>query len=160
MKTWCKKNGIFFSETRSVWMREWRRQWTVTDIRGKNWKVFENCLKNIKLAFFATWTSRQGKPQNTVKVRNMKISLSVFRDWKVYPRRSRELSCENLWVTLAIGPSTHEQVAKLSREKLQNSNFEKFSKSFSRLGYWLASKSRKISEWARDWGLRLSEPAT
>ena len=48
----------------------------------------------------------------TLKDKNLKIFLSVFRDWKVYSRESRELNRENLWLTLATRPSTREQVAK------------------------------------------------
>ena len=50
--------------------------------------------------------------QNTQSQNCEKNFLSVFRDWKVYPRGSRELSRENLYVPLAIGPFTREQVAK------------------------------------------------
>ena len=69
-----------------------------------------------KHAFFATEMSRQkvarSSRQNTQGKKFEKKFLSVFRDWKVYPRVSRELSRENLCVTLATGPSTREQVAK------------------------------------------------
>ena len=54
-----------------------------------------------------------GQAAKTLKDKILKNFLSVFRDWKVYPQGSRELSRENLWVTLATGPSTHEQVAKI-----------------------------------------------
>ena len=84
-------------------------------MREKKWKVFENDLENnpqyAKHAIFVTEPSQ--------------IFLSVFRDWKVYPQESREVSHENLCVSLAIGPSTSEQVAILSREKHKNPNFEK-----------------------------------
>ena len=91
---------------------EWGRQWTVTKSRGKNWKSFKNCLWNAKHAFFVIETSRQGKPPKHSKSKLWKNFLSVFRDWKVYSRGSRELSHENLCVPLAIGPFTREQVAK------------------------------------------------
>ena len=54
-----------------------------------------------------------GQAAKTHKDKILKNFLSVFHDWKIYPRESRELRRENLWVTLAIGPSTHEQVAKI-----------------------------------------------
>ena len=38
---------------------KWGRQWTVTKIRGKNWKSFKNCLQNAEHAFFATDKSHQ-----------------------------------------------------------------------------------------------------
>ena len=89
-------------------------------LRRKLWKKF--------LSFFATESSRvqvaRTSRQNTWK-RNLKKFLSVFRDWKFHSRESRELSCENLCVPLAIGPSTREQVANLSREKHEILNFWK-----------------------------------
>ena len=90
------------------------RQWTVTKSWGKNWKSFKNCLWNAKHAFFATKTSRQGKPPKHSKSKLRKKFLSVFRDWKVYLRGRRELSRENLCVPLATGPLTREQVAKIN----------------------------------------------
>ena len=50
----------------------------------------------------------------TLKDKIVKNFLSVFRNWKVYPQESRELSRENLYVTLATGPFTREQVAKIN----------------------------------------------
>ena len=91
---------------------KWGRQWTVTKSWGKNWKSFKNYLWNAKQAFFVTETSRQGKPPKHSKSQLWKNFQSVFRNWKVYPRGSRELSRKNLCVPLATGPFTCEQVAK------------------------------------------------
>ena len=91
---------------------KWRRQWSVTKSRGKNWKSFKNCLWNAKHTFFATVTSRQGKPPKHSKSQLWKKFLSVFCGWKVYPRGSCELSRKNLCVPLATRPFTREQVAK------------------------------------------------
>ena len=55
-----------------------------------------------------------GLAAKTLKDKIMKKFLSVFRDWKVYPRGSRELSRENLYVPLTTGPLTREQVAKIN----------------------------------------------
>ena len=55
-----------------------------------------------------------GLAAKTLKDKIVKKILSVFRDWKVYPRGSRELNHENLYVPLATGPFTHEQVAKIN----------------------------------------------
>ena len=120
--------------TRSVWEGDSiERRWTVTKVRGKNWKRFKNCPYFCQTRVFRDWsespTSRQVKPLEHSKTKIWKIFLSVFRDWKVYPRVSRELSRENLWVTLATGPSTREQVAKNDPRR-------------------------------RDWGSRLDIPAT
>ena len=56
---------------------------------------------------------KSGQAAKTLKDKILKNFLSIFRDWKVYPRGSRELSRENFWVILATGPSTREQVAKI-----------------------------------------------
>ena len=55
-----------------------------------------------------------GQAAKTLKDKIVKNFLSVFRDWKVYPRGSRELSRKNLCVTLATEPFTREQVAKIN----------------------------------------------
>ena len=82
----------------------------------ENWKRFKNCSYFCQTRVFHDWRespqSRQFKPPKHSKIKVWKNFLSVFRDWKVYPRESRELSRQNLWVTLATRPSTHEQVAK------------------------------------------------
>ena len=104
--------------TRSVWEEDsWGRRWTITNVREKNWKRFKNCPYFCQTHIFRDWsespTSRQVKPPEHSKTKIWKIFLSVFRDWKVYSRGSRELSRENLWVTLATRPSTREKVAKI-----------------------------------------------
>ena len=105
---------------RSVWVSfSWERNREDSEqsrkFEGKkNWKSFKNCLRNSEHAFFATETSLQGKPPKHSKTKLRKNFLSVFHDWKVYPRGSRELSHENFCVPLAIGPFTYEQVAKIN----------------------------------------------
>ena len=85
-------------------------------VRGKIEKDLKTTPIFAKHAFFATEMSRQkiasSSRQNTRGQKFEKTFLSIFRDWKVYPRVSRELSRENLCVTLATRPSTREQVAK------------------------------------------------
>ena len=120
--------------TRSVWEGDsLERRWTVTEVRGKNWKRFKNCSCFCQTRVFRDLIksphSRQFKPPKHSRTRIWKIFLSVFRDWKVYPRVSCELSRENIWVTLATRPSTREQVAKNDPRR-------------------------------RDWGSRLDLPAT
>ena len=69
-----------------------------------------------KTRVFRGWVeppdSRQIHPPKHFKPKVLKNLLSVFRDWKSHSRGSRELSRENLCVSLATGPSTREQVAK------------------------------------------------
>ena len=57
----------------------------------------------------------------TLKDKIVKNFLSVFRNWKVYPRGSRELSRENLCVPLATGPFTLKQVAKIDTQACDRS---------------------------------------
>ena len=82
----------------------------------ENWKRFKNCPYFCQTRVLLDWSesppSRQFKPPKHSKTKIWKIFLSIFRDWKVYPRESRKLSRENLWVTLMTGLSTNEQVAK------------------------------------------------
>ena len=82
----------------------------------ENWKRFKNCPYFCQTRVFRDLIelpqSRQLKPPKHSRTKIWKIFLSVFCDWKVYPRVSRELSRKNLCVTLATGPSTREQVAK------------------------------------------------
>ena len=61
-----------------------------------------------------------GPAARTVERKLVKNFLSVFRDWKVYLRDSREVSRKNLCVPLATGPSTREHVANLSCESMKN----------------------------------------
>ena len=99
----------------TVCLRSFRkkRQWTVTICSRENWKRFKNCPCFCQTCDFAIEVSRQVKPLKHSKTKFWKNFLSVFRDWKIYPWGSRELSRENLWVTLATRPSTREQVAKI-----------------------------------------------
>ena len=91
--------------------------------RFKNWPILR------KTRDFRNWIksrdSRQGQLPEHLKEKLLKNFLSVFLDWKFHSLESRELSRENLCVPLAIGPSTREQVANLSREKHETSNFWK-----------------------------------
>ena len=72
-----------------------------------------------------------GQAAKHLRDKILKICLSIFRDWKFYPRGSRERSHENFCLTLATRASTCEQVASMSRKKLKNLDFEKFSKFFA-----------------------------
>ena len=82
-------------------------------------KKLREKLKKFKETVFETQNMRfsqlkevanksLGQAAKTLKVKIVKKFLSVFCDWKVCPRGSRELSCENLCVPLATGPFTHE----------------------------------------------------
>ena len=103
--------------TRSVWVRfNWERKWIVIKSLRENWKYLKTDPVFAKHAFlWLKWVANKslGLAAKTLKDKIVKNFLSVFRDWKVYLRGSRELSRENLWVTLATGPSTREQVAKI-----------------------------------------------
>ena len=77
-------------------------------------KRFKNWLNFSQTRVFCDWSELPGLATKTLKDKIVKNFLSVFHDWKVYPRGSRELSRENLCVTLVTGPFTHEQVAKIN----------------------------------------------
>ena len=117
--------------------KKWERQWTVTKSRGKNWKNLKKLSLKCKIRVFCEWsespTSRQGKPPKHSKIKLWKNFLSVFCDWKVYLRGSRELSCENLCVPLATGPFTRKQIAKINTR----------TRSCSMWLGWLATESPK-----------------
>ena len=113
MQQWRLEMGA-----RSVWEGDsLERRWTVTNVREKTEKDLKNCSYFCQTRVFHNLIklphSRQFKPPKHSRTKIWKIFLSVFRDWKVYSRGSRELSRENLWVTLATRPSTREKVAKI-----------------------------------------------
>ena len=117
MQQWRLEMGA-----RSVWEGDnLERRWTIPKVRGKTENRFKNCSCFCKTRDFRDWIksphSRQLKPPKHSRTKFWKNFLSVFRDWKVYPRVSRELSRENLWVNLATGPSTREQVAKTDQRR-------------------------------------------
>ena len=102
--------------TECLGRRQLRKKMNNHKSSRENWKRFKNCPYFCQTRVFRDWSelpqSRQFKLPKHSKTKVWKFFLSVFRDWKAYPRVSRELSRENLWVTLATGPSTREQVAK------------------------------------------------
>ena len=116
------------SDTVSFIVFQVRKKMNSQKCSRENWKGLKTDQVCPKHAIFATGLSRvqvtRTSRQNTWK-RNLKKFLIVFRDWKFHSRESRELSRENLCVPLAIGPSTREQVANLSREKHEILNFWK-----------------------------------
>ena len=87
---------------------EWSKRFEGKLKRFKNWHSF--CQTRI----FHDWSESLGLDAKTLKDKIVKKFLSVFCYWKVYPRGSRELSRENLCVTLATGPFTREQFAKIN----------------------------------------------
>ena len=107
-----------------------------------------------------TKLSRQGQSPKHSGQKFLKIYLSVFRDWKFYPRGNRKVSCENLWVPSWLDlPPTNKSPNWVMRN-IKNPNFEKYSKYFSWLRHWSTSEPRKISVWAHDWDMRLDQPMT
>ena len=109
---------------------------------------------------FRDWVKSLRPVARTLKTKIWKIFLSVFRDWKFYPRESHEVSRENLWafswLDLPLANKSPDWVVR----NIKNPNFEKYSKYFSRLGHWPTNKPRKISVWARDWDMWLDQPTT
>ena len=134
---------------------------------GENWKGLKTDQVFPKHEIFVIETSRmqvtRTSCQNTKK-KTLENFLSVFRDWKFHSQESHKLSRENLCVPLVTRPFTREQIANLSREKHESPNFEKYSKSLSRLKHLPANEPSVSCEkslwWTRDWGMRLVLPAT
>ena len=58
---------------------------------------------------------KPGQAAKTLKDKILKNFLSVFRDWKVYPRGSRELNRENVYPS-RLDPSLANKSPKLTRE--------------------------------------------
>ena len=109
--------------TRSVWVRfSWERNGEDSEqsqkFEWKTEKVLKTVFKTQNIHFLRLkWVANKspGLATKTLKDKIMKKKfLSVFRDWKVYPRGSRELSCENLCVPLTTEPFTCKQVAKIN----------------------------------------------
>ena len=102
--------------TECLGRRQLRKKMNNHKSSRENWKRFKNCPYFCQTRVFRDWRespqNRQFKPPKHSKIKVWKIFLIVFRDWRVYLRESRKLSCQNLWVTFATGPSTREQVAK------------------------------------------------
>ena len=103
--------------TRSVWEGDsLERRWTVTEVRGKNWKRFKNCSYFCQTRVFRDLSespqSRQFKSPKTLKDKNLKNfskcfsrleglparqspgvprkSLCTLRDWTFHSRTSRQ----------------------------------------------------------------------
>ena len=120
-KEWCK-NGDW-----DVWHRVFGSD-SVEREMGKSVNSHKNLRENtekVLKTLFETQNTRfsrlkwvanksPGLAAKTLKDKIVKKFLCVFRDWKVYPRGSRELSRKNLCVPLVTGPFTREQVAKIN----------------------------------------------
>ena len=127
-------------------------------------KTFKNWLICAKHSIFVTESSHEqvarASHQNTQDKNFEKMYLSVFRDWKFYLQESGEVSRENLWALSRLDLPPANKLPYWVARNIKNPNFEKYSKYFSWLGHWPVSESRKISVWARDWNMRLDQPAT
>ena len=117
-KEWCKNgdwdvwHGVFRSDSVEREMgktvNSHKKIWGKTEKRFKNWPSF------CQTCDFRNWSESPTLAAKTLKDKIVKNFLSVFRDWKVYPWGSRELSRENLCIPLATRPFTREQVAKIN----------------------------------------------
>ena len=135
---WGNENPYLFLEDlevkkrRNGVCREWHRVFGWVSVEREMRKTMNSHKKlreklkfflkklslNRKTRVFHDWnklpTSRQGKPPKHLKSKLWKKFLSVFREWKVYLRGSRELSRKNLCVPLATRPFTCKQVTKIN----------------------------------------------
>ena len=82
---------------RSVWeVDSWERRWTVTKVRGKNWKRFKNCLNFCQTRVFRNWSKSPGKAAKTLKNKILKKISKCFsrleglsaRESQAEPRKS------------------------------------------------------------------------
>ena len=67
--------------------------------------------------------SRQGQSLEYSRQKFWKVFLSVFRDWKFYPRESCEVSHENLWVPSRLEPPPANKSPDWAVRNDKNSNF-------------------------------------
>ena len=134
-----KKMEAFSKETQSVWERYFGEDNEQSlKLKGKLKKFWKTVLKTQNTRFSRlklVANKSPGQAAKTLKDKIVKNFLSVFHNWKVYLRGSRELSCKNLCVTLATRPFTREQVAKINTRA-------HVCVWISRLG-WLTTKSPK-----------------
>ena len=133
------------SETRWVCERDVQtRQWTIKNVRGKNWKVLKTVLEAQNMRF-SRLNQVANKSPNTLETKFLKNFLSVFRDWDVHLQVSRKGSRENFNINSQLEfPLSNKSPNQVART-LKIQNFEKISKSFSQQGLWPASESRKPS---------------
>ena len=152
-------NGGFGLSARCVWDRdEIRKTMNSHKSSRENWKCLKIDLfaQNTRFSRLSQVASKSPGPvTRTLKTKILKTLSKCFLRLKVLPVKESRGKPQKSLSPLATGPSTREQVTRLSWE---NPNFEKHSKYFSRLGHWPASESRKISVWARDWDMRLDQP--
>ena len=116
-RKWCK-NGDW-----DVWHRVFESD-SVEREMGKTVNNHKNSRKNtekvLKTLFetqnthfsWLKWVANKspGLAAKTFKDKIVKNFLSVFCNWKIYLRGSRELSHGNLYISLTTRPFTHEQV--------------------------------------------------
>ena len=118
-KEWCKNgdwdvwHGVFGSD--SVEREMGKTVHSHKNLRENTEKILKTIfeMKNTHFTWLK-WVANKlpSLTTKTLKDKIVKNFPSVFRDWKVYPRGSHELSCENLCVPLVTRPFTREQVAK------------------------------------------------
>ena len=99
---------------------KWGRQWIVTKVRGKNWKSLKTDLF-VQNTWFS-WLSQVaieslGLVARTFKTKILKNLSKCFSRLEVLPARDLQGKLRKFLSPLVTGPSTREQVAKLSREK-------------------------------------------
>ena len=107
----------------TLWFRKMfkqERQWIVTNVRGKNWKHLKIDLyvQNTRFSRLNQVASKSpGLVARTLKTKILKNLSKCFSRLKVLPARESRGKPRKSLSPLATGPSTREQVARLSREK-------------------------------------------
>ena len=106
---WSLKVG-----TRSVWERDnWGRRWTVTKVRGKNWKRFKNYPYFCQTRVFRDLSESLVQDAKTLKDKNLKKFTKCFSQLEGLP--ARELRAE-LWKSLS-NPCDWTFHSRTSRQK-------------------------------------------
>ena len=106
-----------------TWVRgvtKWGREWIVTKVWGKNWKSLKTNLfaQNTQFSWLSQVASKSPRPVvKTLKTKILKNLSKYFSRLEVLPAKELRGKPRKSLSPLAIGPSTREQVAKLSREK-------------------------------------------
>ena len=110
-KKWCKNECFLKWDTECLRERNGEDNEQSQKLKGKTKKLLKTVFEtqNTRFSWLIQVASQSpGHPPKHFKPKDLKILLSVFRNWKSYSRGSRKLSRKNLCVPLATRPSTRE----------------------------------------------------
>ena len=147
MEDFCEWNTV------SLWERRMDKTMNSKKCSRENWKVLKTVLEAQNMRFSRlNWVVNKSPGQVAKHLRDKIFEkLSKCFLWLEGPpasklRRDHENFCITSWLELRFANKSSNQVART----VKTQNFGKFSKSFSRLGHWPASESRKPTVKGRD----------